>query len=216
MTAFSTVLFDLDGTLTDSFLGIQRSLLHALQGVGVAPPDDLRPFVGPPLDVTLRGLGLGDVGIEQALGLYRERYWDVGYLENEVYAGIPELLDALADAGVRTAVATSKAEPTALRILEHFDLARRFAVIGGASIDGTRSHKHEVVAHTLATLPSLAGEPAPVVMVGDRRYDVEGARQHGLDAIGVLWGYGPRAELESAGAWAIAPTVDDLTSLLLA
>ncbi len=215
MTAFSTVLFDLDGTLTDSYLGIARSLLHALQHVGVAPPDDLRPFVGPPLDVTMRGFGLDEAGVAQALATFRERYWDVGYLENEVYAGIPDLLDALTAAGVRAAVATSKAEPTALRILEHFDLARRFAVIGGASFDGTRSHKHEVVAHTLATLPPLAGAPMPVVMVGDRRYDVEGARQHGLDAVGVLWGYGDRAELESAGAWAIAPTIDDLTSILL-
>jgi phosphoglycolate phosphatase len=110
-------------------------------------------------------------------------------------------------------VATSKPEPTSLRILEHFDLARRFAVIGGATFDGTRSHKHEVVAHTLAALAPLGATRAPAIMVGDRRYDIEGARQHGLDAIGVLWGYGSRAELESA--WAIAHTVDDLDALLL-
>jgi phosphoglycolate phosphatase len=215
VTAFATVLFDLDGTLTDSYLGFERSLLHALAHVGVAPPDDLRQFVGPPLELTFRGLGLDDAGADEALAVYRERYWDVGYLENEVYAGIPELLDALDTAGVRAAVATSKPEPTSLRILEHFDLARRFAVIGGATFDGTRSHKHEVLAHTLATLAPLSDPSAPVIMVGDRRFDVEGARHHGLEAIGVLWGYGDRAELEAAGAWAIAPTVEELRTLLL-
>ena len=183
------VIFDLDGTLTDSARGIVSSFRRALAEVGVPVPDDpdlAGRVVGPPMHQTLRGMGLGE-RTDAAIAAYRADYTSRGWILNEVFDKIPELLADLRAAGVRLAVATSKAEPTARRILEHFSLDGHFEVIAGASPDGVRSSKADVIAHALSQLHPV---PEHVLMVGDRSHDVHGASHHGIDTIVVKWGYG--------------------------
>lgn len=182
------VIFDLDGTLTDSAAGIVASFLHALGEIGAtAPEGDLASrVVGPPMHQTLRSMGLGDRA-QEAVTAYRADYTSRGWANNSLFDGIADLLADLRVAGVRMAVATSKAEDTARRIVEHFGIDGYFEVIAGASRDLTRSSKAEVVAHALAQLAPL---PERVLMVGDRSHDVEGAAAHGIDTVVVGWGYG--------------------------
>jgi phosphoglycolate phosphatase len=183
------VIFDLDGTLTDSARGVVSSFRHALHQVGMPVPDDpdlAGKVVGPPMHQTLRAMGLGE-RTDAAIAAYRADYTTRGWILNEVFEEIPELLADLRAAGVRLAVATSKAEPTARRILEHFGLDGHFEVIAGASVDGIRSAKADVIAHALSQLQPM---PEHVLMVGDRSHDVHGASHHGIDTIVVDWGYG--------------------------
>ena len=208
------VIFDLDGTLTDSAQGIVSSFRHALGEIGADIPDgDLAGrIVGPPMHHTLREMGLGEYA-DAAIAAYRADYSTRGWAINSLFDGIPQLLADLRAADVRLAVATSKAEPTARRILAHFGLDGHFEVIAGASLDGVRSTKTEVMAHALAQL-----EPVPerVVMVGDRAHDVEGAAAHGIDTVVVDWGYG-RADFDrpaAATAAAHVATVEDLREVL--
>lgn len=208
------VIFDLDGTLTDSAQGIVASFRHALDAVGaVAPEGDLAGLiVGPPMHHTLRDMGLGEQA-DAAIAAYREDYLDRGWAMNRPFDGIPALLADLRTAGVRLAVATSKAEPTAVRILTHFELDGHFEVIAGASVDGLRATKSEVVKRALAQLEPL---PDRVLMVGDRSHDVEGAAEHGIDTVVVAWGYG-RSDFE--GPDAVVPhawvtSVDELRTVL--
>jgi phosphoglycolate phosphatase len=188
MVSPDLVIFDLDGTLTDSADGIVSSFRHALGEIGAPVPEgDLsRKLVGPPMHHTLSAMGLGDRA-DEAIAAYRADYTARGWAMNSLFDGIPDLLSDLRAAGVRLAVATSKAEPTARRIIEHFGLDQHFEVIAGASVDGVRASKADVVAHALAQL-----EPIPdlVLMVGDRAHDVEGASAHGIDTVVVKWGYG--------------------------
>nr|WP_276030883.1 HAD-IA family hydrolase [Mycolicibacterium komossense] len=195
------VLFDLDGTLTDSAEGIVSSFRHALAQIGaVAPDGDLASrVVGPPMHQTLRGMGLGEQA-DIAVAAYRADYTARGWSMNSLFDGIPQLLADLKSAGVRLAVATSKAEPTARRILAHFGLDEYFEVIAGASVDGTRAAKAEVVAHALAQLSPL---PERVLMVGDRSHDVEGAAEHGIETVVVGWGYGQSDFGDAAGGHAV-------------
>ncbi len=208
------VIFDLDGTLTDSAQGIVSSFRHALGEIGADIPDgDLAGrVVGPPMHHTLQGMGLGE-HTNAAIAAYRADYSTRGWAINSLFDGIPQLLADLRAAGVRLAVATSKAEPTARRILAHFGLDGHFEVIAGASLDGARSTKAEVMAHALAQL-----EPVPerVVMVGDRAHDVEGAAAHGIDTVVVDWGYG-QTDFDSPSAVTAAAhvaTVEDLREVL--
>jgi phosphoglycolate phosphatase-like HAD superfamily hydrolase len=185
------VIFDLDGTLTDSAPGVVASFRHALAAVGAVPPTDdsarlAELVVGPPMHHTLAALGLGDRA-EEAIAAYRADYTSRGWAINNLYDGIAELLTDLRRAGVRLAVATSKVEPTARRILEHFGIDGHFEVVAGASMDGTRAAKADVVAHALTQLQPL---PQRLLMVGDRSHDVEGAAVHGVDTVVVEWGYG--------------------------
>ena len=182
------VIFDLDGTLTDSAPGVVASFTHALAAVGAeVPPGDLAGLiVGPPMHHTLAALGLGGRA-DEAMAAYRADYTSRGWAINSLYDGIGELLADLRRAGVRLAVATSKVEPTARRILEHFGIAEHFEVIAGASLDGLRAAKADVIAHALEKLRPL---PQRVVMIGDRSHDVDGAAAHGLDTMVVGWGYG--------------------------
>lgn len=182
------VLFDLDGTLTDSADGIVASFRHALESIGATVPDgDLTGrIVGPPMHHTLTSMGLGERA-DEAIAAYRADYTSRGWSMNRLFDGIPDLLEDLRRVGVRLAVATSKAQPTAQRILAHFGLDEYFEVIAGASPDGTRAAKAEVVAYALAQLSPL---PERVLMVGDRSHDVEGAAAHGIDTVVVGWGYG--------------------------
>lgn len=182
------VIFDLDGTLTDSADGIVASFRHALAAVGAPVPDgDLAGrVVGPPMHHTLAELGLGE-RVDEAIAAYRADYTARGWAMNTVYDGVADLLQDLRAAGVRLAVATSKAEPTAVRILEHFGIADHFEVIAGASLDRSRAAKSEVLAHALARLHPV---PERVLMVGDRSHDVLGAAEHDIATVVVGWGYG--------------------------
>ncbi|MDT5387535.1 MAG: phosphoglycolate phosphatase [Mycobacterium sp.] len=208
------VIFDLDGTLTDSADGIVSSFRHALGEIGASVPEgDLsRKLVGPPMHHTLSAMGLGDRA-DEAIAAYRADYTTRGWAMNSLFDGIPDLLADLRAAGVRLAVATSKAEPTARRIIEHFGLDQHFEVIAGASLDGVRASKADVVAHVLAQLEPI---PARVLMVGDRSHDVEGASAHGIDTVVVEWGYGADdfGVPDVAAALAHVSTIADLREVL--
>ena len=188
MSAPQLVIFDLDGTLTDSAEGIVASFLHALSHVGAPVPEgDLTAqIVGPPMDDTFRAMELG-ANADAAIAAFRAEYGSRGWAMNTLFDGIAPLLADLRAAGVRLAVATSKLEPTAQRILAHFGLDQHFEVIAGASPDGSRKTKVEVLAHALDQLQPL---PERVLMVGDRSHDVDGASAHGIDTVVVGWGYG--------------------------
>jgi phosphoglycolate phosphatase len=208
------VIFDLDGTLTDSAQGIVSSFRHALGAIGAEVPDgDLASrIVGPPMHHTLREMGLG-ADADAAIAAYRADYTTRGWAMNRLFDGIDTLLADLRAAGVRLAVATSKAEPTARRILAHFGLDGHFEVIAGASVDGSRATKSDVVAHALAQLRPL---PDRVLMVGDRSHDVEGAAEHGIDTVVVGWGYGRHDFAHPHGVSALAHvfTIEDLREVL--
>lgn len=210
------VIFDLDGTLTDSAAGIVASFRHALEHIGAPVPDgDLaQRLVGPPMHHTLAGMGLGEQ-TDAAIAAYRADYTNRGWLMNTMFDGVTALLADLRAAGVRLAVATSKVEPTARKILAHFSLDGFFEVVAGASIDGTRSAKSEVLAHALEQLAPL---PARVLMVGDRRHDVDGAAAHGIDTVLVGWGYGqsdyPTDAAADDGLLARVQTMDELREVL--
>lgn len=198
----STLLLDLDGTLTDSSPGIVRSLQYAMRRVGrPAPPEDeLRPQVGPPLHETIAHL-LGDDADEalqqQAIAAYRERFVEKGMFENAVYDGIVTALQQLKARGLRLLVATSKPHVYARPIIEHYGLAAFFDAVYGSELDGTRGNKGELIAWLMAR-ESLQTDGT--MMVGDREHDILGAKRNGLRSAGVLWGYGGLAELQAAGA----------------
>jgi len=210
------LLFDLDGTLTDSALGIHNGFRHALAAVGAPAPtaEMLGTVIGPPLMDSMRGMGLDDAATAAALAAYFERYDAVGWSENQVYDGVEAMLAAAGATGARMAVATSKTEKFAIRILEHFGLADYFEVIGGASSDGSRRAKADVIGHVLGGLglSATTGGTADVVMIGDREHDVHGAGHWGIPTVFVEWGYGTTAEAGQA-RWT-APTVADLTRIL--
>jgi len=208
------VIFDLDGTLTDSAEGIVASFRHALTTIGAETPggDLAGRVVGPPMHHTLASMGLGDRA-DEAIAAYRADYTSRGWAMNSVFDGVPTLLADLRAAGVRMAVATSKVESTARRILDHFGLAHHFEVIAGASADGTRATKADVLAHALSQLHPL---PERLLMVGDRAHDVEGAAEHGIDTVVVGWGYGSAdfALPEPAQAAAHVATMSGLREVL--
>ncbi len=211
---WKNVLFDLDGTLTDPAEGITNALMHAQRRLGmeVSPREALYVFIGPPLIETFMGeWSLTRAESEQALLYYREYFIDRGIFENVPYEGIGSCLADLQAAGLRLFVATSKPEPLSLRILEHFDLLQYFEAVAGSTMDEQRTKKGEVIAYALDTYHL---DPSETVMVGDRKHDVLGARENGLPCIGVLYGYGSRAELTEAGAAALAADLGELSALL--
>ncbi|MCL4762269.1 MAG: HAD hydrolase-like protein [Burkholderiales bacterium] len=195
----STVLLDLDGTLSDNFVGIAQCIRHALERIGAPDPGDaeLRRCVGPPLRESFARLvpGVGAAGIEAAIGHYRERYRDVGWRENVAYDGVADALAALARAGARLYVCTSKPEVFAARIVAHFGFDAHLARVYGADLDGRLDDKRALLAHLLA---SERLDAASAIMVGDRHHDVRAAVANGTRAVGVLWGYGTRDELAGA------------------
>jgi phosphoglycolate phosphatase len=211
---YTTVLFDLDGTLTDPYDGIVRSVNYALERLGRPMPDErfLRSVIGPPLRDSFVNL-LGEEFADEGVRIYRERYLTIGLYENSVYPGIPELLADLRAAGVRLFVATSKLIEPTHTILEHFGLAPYFEGVSGATLDGRVAHKADVIK---ALLPQIGSQPGRAVMVGDTPYDVYGARRHGLPCIVVGYGFGERHALHAAEPLAYAATVAELRRLLLA
>ena len=211
--SYPYLLFDLDGTLTDPGEGITNSVAHALRKMGVEPPERaaLYPFIGPPLTESFgEYYGLRGEDAARAIAFYREYFRDKGMFENAVYPGVPEALAELRMRGHTLLVATSKPEPFARRILEHFELDGYFSDICGSTLEETRTTKAEVVAYALAENRVPAGE---ALMIGDRRHDVEGARACGLPCMGVLWGYGSREELTQAGAALLAENLEELLRL---
>lgn len=210
----TVLLVDLDGTVTDSFAGIENSFRHALAVVGAPDPDPriVAGIAGPPMIDTLNALGLSPEVAEKAMRAYRERYTEVGWLENSVFDGMGELLADLAAGGRTVAIATSKNQTTARRILDHFGLADRFRFIAGASDDGTRREKADVIASALdelgiATDPQTGHVTSPVVMIGDRSHDVQGAAAFGIPAILVRWGYALGGE-EQGATWAVGSVAE--------
>ena len=212
---YKTLLFDLDGTLTDSSRGITNSVAYALEKYGLPYKNkkELECFIGPPLvKMFMSKFGLGEAEGLELLALYREYYSVKGIYENDVYGGIPLLLEKLSESGKNLIVATSKPEHFAVKILEYFDLAKYFSVIAGATMDETRTAKSDVIRYALDT--ANITDISEVIMVGDREYDVLGAKELGIDSVGVLYGYGSREELESAGAPHIASTVEDILKFI--
>ncbi len=213
---FDYILFDLDGTLTDSKEGILNCIVHALSALGLEAPDreKLMPFLGPPLTWSFKNIcGLEGGLLDAAVKKYRERYSTVGLFENRPYDGIREMLTELRAAGRHLAVATSKPEAFSVRILERFELAEYFETICGSGLDGSLDTKAEVIEETLRRLGVT--DRSKAVMIGDRKHDMQGAAQTGLAAIGAGWGYAEEGELEENGAEQIASDPKELAELLL-
>lgn len=208
----STILFDLDGTLTDSGEGIINCAIIALEHFGLPIPsrEELRVFVGPPLHDTFIKFGVPADKTDEAIAIYRSRYIPIGKFENTPYQGIREMLEILQKKGHKLFVATSKPETTAIEILEHFDLAKYFKQICGAAMDRSRVNKEDVIAYLL----NQNDASDKIIMVGDTAFDVIGAKKHSIPTIGVSWGYGSVQEMEAAGAAAIVHTPDELLSRL--
>lgn len=208
-----TILFDLDGTLTDSGEGIINCAWLALKHFGLPLPDKqtMRVFVGPPLRDSFLRFGVPEEGVETAIEIYRSRYVPTGMFENTPYPGIKSMLAALKAQGHQLFVATSKPEGMATAILEKFQLAPYFDLICGASLDDTRDSKDKVIAYLL----EKTGGKDEYIMVGDTAYDVEGAAVNGIPTIGVAWGYGKMEDMEAAGAKAIAHSPAELLQMLL-
>ena len=207
-----TILFDLDGTLTDSGDGIINCAILALEHFHLPIPDreTLRVFVGPPLHESFVKFGVPADKAEEAVAVYRSRYIPIGMFENTPYDGIRELLEALKEQGHKLYVATSKPEWMAQDILKKFELNSYFDLICGATMDTSRTEKAQVIAYLL----EQSGGAENAVMVGDTKFDVLGAAAHGIPTVGVSWGYGTVADMQEAGAAAIVNTPQELLDYL--
>lgn len=225
--AFQNILFDLDGTLTESGPGITRSVQYALHQMGIEEPDlqKLEPFVGPPLNLSFRErYGMSEEETGRAIHYFRESYDTKGIYENNVYPGVRELLQQLHEQGRRLAIASSKPEPMVHRVLEHFGIAGYFDVIVGSHVEEELDNKMGADNKLLMVKKALQGLGLSVeqgrrksyAMVGDRSFDMNGAKANHVTAVGVSYGYGSRRELEEAGADFIADTVEELGRILTA
>ncbi|MBQ7108886.1 MAG: HAD hydrolase-like protein [Clostridia bacterium] len=215
MKAYKYLLFDLDGTLTNPYEGITRSFQYALNAYGIEEEQSNLTFViGPPLTDVFRDVyGFSEEKALEALAKYRERFNEVGWRENEILPGIPELLSKLKASGKILCLATSKPEVYALKIIELFDIAKYFDIAVGAELDGSVCEKHQVINKVLFKLGNPPLEE--VLMIGDRKHDIIGAKQCSIASLGVKTGFAKENELENAGADYIADTVEDLEKLLL-
>lgn len=211
---YDTVLFDLDGTLTDSSEGIVKSLQYALRVFGMERErESLLRYIGPPIQENFIDL-LKQTGepVERAVKIFRERYESVGYLENRLYEGVPEMLRRLQGAGLRLCVATSKPQYMAEIVLRHFEICGFFEVLCGSSRDGSLRHKPDIIR---LVLEQSHAAPERTVMVGDRCFDLEGAKQCGIEAVGVTYGFGSAEELEAFGPVFLAGTPAEAADFLL-
>lgn len=217
MTQIPSVLLDLDGTLIDSQPGILASCLAALRALGHEPDPalDIRHIIGPPIEDVMRVLlqPYGDDRVSEAVAAYRQHYGETGFLGSDPYPGIGRALEEMKKAGLRLYLATSKRQTFASRILHHLGFASHFDGIHGSEPGGALDHKPELLAHVLSqhNIP-----PSHSLMVGDRRYDISGAHAVGTRGLGVLWGYGTRDELETAGADGLVDSTADLARAVLA
>lgn len=206
-----TIIFDLDGTLTDAGEGIINCAALALRQLGLPVPDRdaMSVFVGPPLRDTFRKFGVTEEKVEEAISIYRSRYIPIGMFENTPYPGIHAMLAALKEAGHKLYVATSKPETMAVAILQKFELAPYFDLICGATLDSSRDSKSKVIEYLLNQI-----QKNDAVMVGDTEFDVLGAAEHGIPTIGVTWGYGKAEDMIHAGAVTIVNTPMQLLDIL--
>lgn len=212
---FKYILFDLDGTLTDPKVGITTCAQYALASVGIDEPDldKLEPFIGPPLHESfMQFYGFDKDMAMKLVEKYRERFNHIGIFENEIYPGIPKMLQTLKEKGCKISIASSKPTVLVERILVHFDIKQYFDSVVGSNLDGSRTKKEEVVEEALHQLACVKEETA---MVGDRKFDIEGAKAFGLTSIGVSFGYAAENELEEAGADYIVDSVEELQEILL-
>ena len=221
---FEYILFDLDGTLTDPKEGITKSVQYALADFGIDEPDldRLEPFIGPPLKESFMDFyGFSEDDALRAVEKYRERFVVTGIFENEIYPHIPEMLERLHKNGKKLAIASSKPTELVERILVHFGIKEYFDCIVGSEMDGRRSRKEEVVEEALRQLwngctdEEISEKRKATAMVGDRKFDIEGAKAFGLTGVGVSFGYAQGDELEKAGADYIAATVEELERFLM-
>lgn len=213
---YSVILMDLDGTVTDPIEGITKSVQYALSGFGIHIDNtaDLCRFIGPPLkDSFMEFYGFTDREADEAIRKYRERFSVTGIFENELYDGMIPFLARMKEQGKTIMLATSKPHVYARQIIDYFGLSSYFSFIGGSNLDGTRSRKDEVIRYVLQQ--NDLTDVSDIVMVGDRKHDITGANLTGLDSVGVLYGYGDRSELETAGATYIVESVAALSALLL-
>ena len=219
---YKYLLFDLDGTITKSEEGIFNCIKYALDWAGIPYPEYsvFRSFIGPSLyDSFVREFGMDDARAKEMVAKYRERYNVEGLFEAEVYDGVADTLGALKDKGCILSVATSKPTEPTLRILEKFDVKKYFDVVVGSNPDGTGSDKKYIISQVIGELKKNHGltedmiESGQVVMIGDRRYDIEGGKSCGLQTVGVLYGYGSREEFEAAGADHIIENPQELLAI---
>lgn len=212
------ILFDLDGTLTDPAQGITNCIMYALSEMGYAipPREELYKFIGPPLVPSfMKYFGMTEDLAKEALRLYRVRFSSIGWKENVPYEGIREQLGQIKKTGVKLALATSKPEEFAVNIMHEFKLAEFFDVICGSSMDGSRIEKGDVIRYALASLGFGEHDgPGEIVMIGDRMYDIDGAKEVGAVSVGVTWGYGDEAELTQHRADVICRDVNDLAGVI--
>ncbi|MGT2929721.1 HAD family hydrolase [Streptococcus dentasini] len=216
MTTYDTIIFDLDGTLTNPEQGIVNSLIYALSQFDrtVTDRQELLKFIGPPLSYSFKHFcGFSDSETQQAIAFYRQYFSNKGWSENQLLPGVKQLLDSLKKSKKQLLVASSKPEPFAIKILQHFEIAHYFEYIAGATLDDSRSQKADVIAYLLNE--AQISNPNQCVMVGDRKHDIYGAQHNHMDAIGLLLGFGSKQELEAAGATAIARNFKELEKRLL-
>ncbi len=215
---FKTILFDLDGTLTDPKEGITKCVQYALHYFGIEEPnlDHLLPFIGPPLHQSfIDYYGFSEEKAKEAVEKYRERFSTIGLYENGVYDGIKDMLAELVERGFVLAVATSKPTVFAEPILQKYEIRSYFTKVVGSELDGTRTVKAEVMEEVLAQLHISQEDKGSVVMIGDRKHDIIGAKSCGVPSIGVEFGYAEVGELQEAGADYIVSTVEELRQLLI-
>ena len=215
---YNIILFDLDGTLTDPKVGITTCCQYGLRAVGVDVPDlkELEQFIGPPLLPAFQEVyGLDEEQALKAIDKFRERFQSVGLYENELLPGVPQMLRTLKEHGKILATASSKPEVVVKRILQYFSIDSWFDEIVGSTMDEKHAGKAEVIGEALRRLGCADADRDSILMVGDRMHDVEGAAALNIRTVGVTFGYGSRSELEQAGAWRIADTMEELTDILL-
>ncbi len=215
MKSYKHIIFDLDGTLTDPGLGITNSIMYALKKFGIeSERSDLYKFIGPPLRESFRiYFGFDEAGAEQAVQYYREYFSEKGMFENNLYPGILSLLSGLKQQNKKIYMATSKPQEYTLLILEHFEILKYFDFISGSNMDGTMSAKSDLIDRIVPHINK--DELHKTIMIGDRRYDIEGASHHHIDSVAVLYGYGERSELEESSPTYLIENTRKLSDLLL-
>jgi phosphoglycolate phosphatase len=216
MPAYKVILFDLDGTITDPKVGITRSVQYALRKMDIAAPevDQLEAFIGPPLQDSFADyFGFDEHQTEEAIEYYRERFKEKGIFENELYPGISCLLSFLREQHFQLMIATSKPTVFAEQILRHFEIHHYFDFVGGSNLNGTRNSKAEIIRYILEEYSQH--KPEDFIMIGDRKHDILGASQNGIDSIGVLYGYGSIAELQNSKPTYLVENVEQLKGILM-
>ncbi|MBT2642905.1 HAD family hydrolase [Bacillus sp. ISL-41] len=216
MASYKVILFDLDGTISDPKEGITRSVQYALQKMNISAPDgeQLEGFIGPPLQVSFAEyLDFDEHQTKKAIDFYRERFKEKGMYENELYSGIRLLLQSLKEQDFILVVATSKPTVFAEQILRHFEIDHYFDLVVGSNLDGTRSSKTEIIQYILDSYKKHKSED--FIMIGDRKHDIEGANNCGIDSIGVMYGYGSFEELQNSQPAYIVESVEQLRDILM-